>query len=140
MRAERRQNGSVAVAFYELELPTKEKIEILEKVFFDAGKSKIQQRSFNLLNQVASLLKAHPEILRMLVEGHTDAQGSEDANLKLSSARAQAVVDYLVAQGISVDRLEGQGFGESRPLQDNDTAKGREANRRVEFSITEVSK
>ncbi|MDP2340773.1 MAG: OmpA family protein [Deltaproteobacteria bacterium] len=117
---------------------TKDKIEILEKVFFDTGKAKIQQRSFNLLNQVASILKAHAEITHMLVEGHTDAQGSEHANLRLSGARANAVVEYLVAQGVDRERLESQGFGESRPLEENNTAKGREANRRVEFSITEI--
>ncbi len=116
---------------------TREKIEILEKVYFDTGKSTIQVRSFNILNQVASVLKTHREIGRMLVQGHTDAQGSDDTNLALSAARANAVVDYLVAQGVERDRLEGQGFGETRPIEGNSTPKGREANRRVEFSITE---
>ena len=114
---------------------TKEKIEILEKVYFDTGKASIQQRSFNLLNQVASIMKGHAEIARLRIEGHTDAQGSDEANLKLSSERAEAVLVYLIGQGVGPERLEAEGLGEGKPVDDNKTAKGRENNRRVEFNI-----
>ena len=115
---------------------TREKIEILDKVYFDTGKATIQQRSFDLLNQVASILKAHAEITLLRVEGHTDSQGSDATNLKLSAARAQAVLEHLVGRGIDPRRLEAEGFGETQPVSDNKTARGRENNRRVEFRIS----
>lgn len=111
------------------------KIELKDKVYFDTGKATIQARSNALLDQVARVLNAHKEISSLQVEGHTDNTGSADTNRKLSSARAQAVVDYLVKNGVAVDRLKATGFGPDRPTADNKTAQGRDANRRVEFNI-----
>jgi outer membrane protein OmpA-like peptidoglycan-associated protein len=111
------------------------KIEIKEKVFFDTGKSTIKPQSFPLLNQVASALKSAPT-MTVLVEGHTDNVGGHEFNMRLSDARADSVRQYLIAQGIEETRLTSQGFAFDKPIDTNRTAKGREKNRRVEFTIT----
>ncbi len=118
---------------------TEKSVVILEKVFFDTGKASIQKRSFNLLDQVASILKANPQITKIRVEGHTDAQGADDKNLKLSQARAESVMAYLVKKGVPAGILTSAGFGETNPLAPNDTKAGREQNRRVEFAIVEMN-
>ncbi len=110
------------------------KIEIKQKVYFDTNKATIKKVSFQLLNEVAEALRANPS-MEVMVEGHTDSVGSDAANLKLSNARANSVRAYLVQQGIDSTRLTALGFGEGRPISDNTTAEGREANRRVEFTI-----
>lgn len=115
---------------------TKEKLEIKEKVLFDTGKATIDQRSYSLLDEVADALKAHPEVKAVQVEGHTDNRGSAKLNKKLSQARAEAVRKYLIGKGIEANRLTAKGYGSSRPIADNKTAAGRDANRRVEFVIT----
>jgi outer membrane protein OmpA-like peptidoglycan-associated protein len=117
---------------------TEEKIEILEKVYFDTAKATIKARSFNILDQVASVLKANPQITEVRIEGHTDSRGADDYNKKLSQQRADAVRDFLVKAGVAADRLTAEGYGEEQPIADNDSAAGRERNRRVEFSIVEV--
>lgn len=117
---------------------TETKIEILEKVFFATGKASIKKRSFGLLNQVAAVLKAYPKMTKIRVEGHTDDRGKDQANLKLSEARAKSVVDYLVGQGVAAERLVSKGYGETKPIEPNKTRAGRGANRRVEFTIIEV--
>ena len=111
------------------------KIEIKQKVFFDTGKARIQPRSYELLNQVAEVLKTY-STMRVMVEGHTDSVGSTGTNLKLSQRRADAVREYVIAQGIDPDRLSAVGFGEEKPIDSNQTKQGRERNRRVEFTIT----
>jgi outer membrane protein OmpA-like peptidoglycan-associated protein len=110
------------------------KIEIKQKVFFDTAKATIKPVSFPLLNQVAQALKDNPT-MKVLVEGHTDSVGGDSTNLRLSDARADSVRQYLIAQGIDTERLTSQGFGETKPIESNRTAKGREMNRRVEFTI-----
>ncbi len=102
---------------------------------FASGKSIIQPRSLPLLDQVARVLREHPEIERVRVEGHTDDRGKAEANRALSQARAEAVRDYLVKQGVEGGRLEAKGFGPDRPVTSNKTAQGRATNRRVEFVI-----
>jgi outer membrane protein OmpA-like peptidoglycan-associated protein len=111
------------------------KLEIKESVFFATGKSVIQTRSFKMLDQVARVLQQHPEVDKMVIEGHTDDRGNAEANRKLSQARAEAVNGYLVSKGVEPSRLEAKGFGPDRPLASNKTEKGRAANRRVEFII-----
>ncbi|MCA9551108.1 MAG: OmpA family protein [Myxococcales bacterium] len=111
------------------------KIEIKQKVFFDTGKARIQPRSYELLNQVAEVLKTYTT-MRVMVEGHTDSVGSSGMNLKLSQRRADAVREYVIGQGIDPDRLSAVGFGEEKPIDSNQTKQGRERNRRVEFTIT----
>ena len=79
----------------------------------------------------------HPELTLIRVEGHTDADGDDLSNLRLSQDRARAVVDALVGRGVDRARLDWAGFGETKPLDSNRTAAGKAANRRVEFLIIE---
>jgi outer membrane protein OmpA-like peptidoglycan-associated protein len=111
-----------------------DQIKILDKVFFDTGKATIQAKSFNLLDQVALTIKAHPEF-KITVEGHTDSRGKMDKNIQLSQERADAVRLYLIKQNIEPERLISVGYGPTKPIADNKTSAGREANRRVEFHI-----
>jgi len=115
-----------------------DKIQINEKVQFEYNSSQIKEESHSLLNEVATVIKDHPFIKKILVEGHASSDGADDYNMRLSDARAKAVRDYLVNQaGIAPERLEAKGFGETKPIASNDTEEGREQNRRVEFNITE---
>ena len=114
---------------------TKDKIDIKESVFFATNEAVIQSRSFTMLDQLARVIQRHPEITRIVVEGHSDTQGNADANRRLSLARAQSVKTYLVGKGVEAARLEAKGFGPDRPIASNDTVEGRAANRRVEFTI-----
>ncbi|KFE68631.1 OmpA family protein [Hyalangium minutum] len=109
------------------------RIELKDTVYFDTAKATIQSRSFKLLDQVASILKAHPELDRVVIEGHTDNQGKPAANMTLSHRRAEAVRNYLINKGVEPQRLEAKGYGQERPIADNKTAKGRATNRRVDF-------
>jgi outer membrane protein OmpA-like peptidoglycan-associated protein len=87
---------------------------------------------------VATLLKLHPEIRKVRVEGHTDSRGKHDYNMKLSEERANAVVGHLVLiAGIDPARLEAKGFGPEKPVAPNFSKSGRALNRRVEFQIAE---
>ncbi|KFE68687.1 Ig-like domain-containing protein [Hyalangium minutum] len=116
------------------------KIVILDKVYFATNKDVILAKSFPLLQQVGQVLRANPEILKVRVEGHTDSQGKDEANMDLSQRRANSVRKRLIEQeGIAPERLEAAGFGETRPVDTNETAKGRENNRRVEFIILETA-
>jgi len=80
-------------------------------------------------------MKAHPEILKVQVQGHTDSRGRSAMNLALSQARAEAVVGALIRRGIAPPRLMARGYGPARPLATNTTRQGREKNRRVEFRV-----
>lgn len=113
-----------------------DRIQIKQQVHFATGKAEILSDSFQLLDQVVdAILRTNVKKLR--IEGHTDNQGGKDANLKLSQARAQAVLDYLIKKGLPAARLTSEGYGDSKPVAPNLTAKGRELNRRVEFMIVE---
>ena len=112
-----------------------DKIEILDKVFFQTGKDIIDSKSFALLDNVAAVLKSHPEILHLRVEGHTDNDGSADNNKELSDRRAKAVASYLSVKGVEGSRLVGVGYGMEKPIADNATNDGKAQNRRVEFVI-----
>ena len=101
-------------------------------VYFDTDKDSLKPESDAVLNQVLGLLKQYPQ-LRLVIAGHTDAQGSDVHNLDLSNRRAQSVVAWLVGRGIAADRLQAEGHGESQPVASNDTAEGRALNRRVEL-------
>ncbi|MBZ4409469.1 OmpA family protein [Myxococcus sp. XM-1-1-1] len=115
------------------------RIVILEKVYFATSKDVILPKSFSLLAQVASVLKANPQLQLVRVEGHTDSQGSDAKNLDLSQRRANNVKAFLVKSGIAPERLEAVGFGETKPVDTNKTPKGRENNRRVEFNIVKAA-
>ncbi len=112
-------------------------IKILDQVKFATGSAEIVPgvESEAVLLAVARVLEAHPEIAHVRVEGHTDDHGRAHANLRLSEGRAAAVVRWLGAHGIAKKRLTSEGFGQTRPLESNETDEGRKANRRVEFHI-----
>lgn len=110
-------------------------LQILDRVHFATGKAKIEKRSFGLLDQVAAVLNGHPEMAKVEVQGHTDDRGTMTTNMTLSQARANAVAKYLVGKGIAPERLRARGYGPHQPLDKNETAAGREANRRVEFKV-----
>lgn len=117
---------------------TKDRIVITEQVQFETGSSTIRKQSYDLLDDVAQVLKANPQIELIRVEGHTDDRGGEAMNQRLSQARATSVRDYLIDQDIDADRLVAVGYGESQPIATNETAEGRQRNRRVEFKILET--
>jgi outer membrane protein OmpA-like peptidoglycan-associated protein len=110
-------------------------IEIKEKVQFKLGSAELLPDSFPLLDEVAQMLGENPQISLLQVEGHTDSTGGAAINKKLSGERAKSVRAYLVARGIDKKRLAAKGFGPDRPIADNTTPEGQEANRRVEFNI-----
>jgi len=114
-------------------------VTITQQVKFVTDSSKIQpgKDSEEVLNAVLGVLNEHPEIKRLLIEGHTDNVGSAKHNKQLSQARADAVVAWLVKHGIVKERLSAAGFGMERPIADNGTADGRHENRRVELHILE---
>jgi outer membrane protein OmpA-like peptidoglycan-associated protein len=109
------------------------RIKIRDTVHFDYNKATIQSRSFPLLDQVARILREHPEIVSVSIEGHTDERGSDDYNLDLSQRRADAVRDYLNQEGVELERMRTRGFGESIPLNSDTTEEAHAINRRVEF-------
>ena len=115
------------------------RIVILEKVHFATNKDVILDRSFELLKQVASVLEANPRVERVRVEGHTDDRGDDAFNMDLSRRRANNVRAFLIAEGIAPERLEAEGYGETRPMDTNATEAGRENNRRVEFNIVKLA-
>ena len=112
-------------------------LDILEKVYFKKGSAKLQKRSWALLDNVAAVLVAHPEIEKIRVEGHSDKTGSLKFNMALSKKRANTVIRYLVGRGhVSKSRLVAKGFGPKKPLIPNAKSKEEQAmNRRVEFHI-----
>ena len=113
-------------------------IQILKKVEFQTGSSKLTPDSLPILDEVASLLVANPEIGMLSIEGHTDDRGDDASNLKLSTDRARACLDYLVEKkSVAGNRLTSAGYGETKPLKPNDSAANRATNRRVEFKIRE---
>jgi len=114
---------------------TQTKIEIKQTVYFDTNKAKIKAVSFSLLDEVAQALKDNPTI-KVEVQGHTDSQGNDAFNKKLSQQRAESVRTYLIKGGIVSNRMTAKGYGEDQPLADNRTNQGRSQNRRVEFVIT----
>ncbi|MDP2236753.1 MAG: OmpA family protein [Bacteroidales bacterium] len=99
---------------------------------FDVNKANIRAESFGTINYVVKMMQDNPD-LKFSVEGHTDSDGDDALNMKLSEARAKAVMDQLVEMGIAKDRLTSKGHGESNPMVANDTPEGKAQNRRVEF-------
>lgn len=106
----------------------------LRDVTFEFNSSRLTMNGKRLLDSLVAFLRSDKSV-NAVVEGHTDSKGSDAYNLKLSRARAESVRTYLIQQGIAAERLQAEGFGESRPVATNDTDEGREVNRRVEFVI-----
>jgi outer membrane protein OmpA-like peptidoglycan-associated protein len=105
-----------------------------QNIFFETAKSTLLAKSFPKLNDVASILKDNPTF-KLQIDGHTDFVGKDDYNQTLSEQRAASVRAYLLSQGIAEDRLASAGYGESRPVADNNTAIGKAKNRRVEMTL-----
>ncbi len=101
---------------------------------FDSGSAKISGDSATEVDNLASILKAYPNV-KINVSGYTDNQGDPAANKKLSVARAEAVKARLFGQGVAMDRISTQGYGDANPVATNDTAEGRAQNRRIEVTI-----
>jgi OOP family OmpA-OmpF porin len=108
--------------------------DVFDNLTFETGKSIIKSTSFPYLDELATVLIEDPT-WNLKVVGHTDNVGSDQINLRLSKARAEAVKKYLVDKGIAITRIETAGFGETKPIASNTTPDGREKNRRVEFTI-----
>jgi outer membrane protein OmpA-like peptidoglycan-associated protein len=110
-------------------------IKILERVEFVTGSAELASTSGSILEAVQTILASHPEVTRVTVEGHTDSVGSEAYNQALSQRRAQSVKRWLSSHGVDAARLDARGYGESQPIDSNETPEGRTRNRRVEFHI-----
>lgn len=106
----------------------------LDNVFFVTGKASLQKESTPELNELAEAM-AFKESLTIEISGYTDNVGDEAANQKLSEARANAVRSFLIRKGISSSRIKAIGYGETRPVADNNTPDGRKKNRRTQVSI-----
>ncbi|HEX5736766.1 MAG TPA: OmpA family protein [Blastocatellia bacterium] len=111
----------------------------LSDVLFDFNKASLKPGAREKLAKLAGILLAYPGNYRIEIEGHTDAVGTDEYNLKLSQDRAESVRYFIVQSGIAENRILGtRGFGEVRPVATNDTPEGRQMNRRVEIVIAEV--
>src|SRR5690606_18366422 len=99
---------------------------------FDVAKSTIKPESFTTINMIATFMKEHPDI-SFRIDGHTDSDGSDEANQKLSEDRARSIKQALIKFGIREERLDTRGYGESMPLVPNNSAENKAINRRVEF-------
>ncbi len=108
----------------------------VEGIVFANGKAVILPSSFPVLDRAAKVLKDYPQV-KLEIQGHTDNVGDHDKNILLSQQRAEAVVKYLVDQGIGKERLTAKGYGPDKPVADNKTKAGKAANRRVEFLLVQ---
>jgi OmpA-OmpF porin, OOP family len=114
---------------------TDKEVLILQKVEFDFDKATIKSVSNPLLDEVAKTLNAHPELVKIEVQGHTDNKGHRFYNKALSQRRAEAVVEALTQRKVDKARLTAKGFGQEKPIASNATDVGRATNRRVQFKI-----
>ena len=107
---------------------------------FPIGKSTIEPQYFSLLTKVQNAFSEFPDC-KVIIEGHTDSQGSDIANQRLASERAEAVKQYILANtNIPSARIQAIGYGESRPIASNETQEGRAKNRRIDVVIQPVGK
>jgi outer membrane protein OmpA-like peptidoglycan-associated protein len=133
--ADPKKNGCPAAAIVGGE------IKILQQVKFKTASDVILPESDKILTEVSKILRDHPEITKIRIEGHTDNQGNATYNKDLSKKRAASVVKWLTTKGgIDASRLESEGFGQEKPIATNDNEKGRQENRRVEFHIVTTTK
>jgi outer membrane protein OmpA-like peptidoglycan-associated protein len=107
---------------------------VLRNVFFETGSAALRSESTAELDRLLDLLRNNAS-LRIQINGHTDNVGTDASNQQLSEARAKAVYEYLANKGLPANRLKYKGFGESQPIDSNDTAEGRMSNRRTEFVL-----
>ncbi len=110
------------------------KITFDSGILFDIDRAELQPAARENLRQLATILRKYPDT-NILIEGHTDSTGSEEHNLVLSRARAQAVANFLAQLGVDATRFTIMGYGESQPVADNATVEGRRLNRRVDIAV-----
>ncbi|NID12537.1 OmpA family protein [Fibrivirga algicola] len=110
------------------------KITFNSDILFDVGKANLQESTKRQLSEFAKTLDKYPDT-NLVIEGHADATGSDDLNLRLSNQRAEAVSSYLRSVGVKNGRLTEKGYGESQPIADNSTESGRSKNRRVDIAV-----
>lgn len=106
---------------------------VLENIYFDTGSDNLREESIQELDRLYDIMAQSALIIE--IGGHTDDVGSDETNMDLSQARAEAVVNYVIEKGISSNRISAQGYGETDPRATNDTAEGRQENRRVEVKV-----
>jgi len=109
----------------------------LTDVLFEPGKAALRPGALNRMQPLATYLRQHPDV-QATIEGFTDSTGSPETNRKLSQARAEAVRDYLIGEGIEPTRVAARGKGEDFPIASNATPAGRQANRRVEVLLSQA--
>jgi outer membrane protein OmpA-like peptidoglycan-associated protein len=137
--AQRRLHVSLS-EILETRRETRGLIVSLSDVLFDFNRATLKPGAKEKLSKLAGILIAYPGDYRMEIEGHTDAVGSDEYNLRLSESRAEAVRDYLGQAGIPASRIIAtRGLGKSQPIADNTTSAGRQVNRRVEIVIADVN-
>lgn len=107
---------------------------VLNNIFFEFGKTIIHPSSYAELQRVETMMNTYKTLV-IEISGHTDNVGSAASNIRISTARAKAVVDYLITRGVPAERLTYKGYGFEQPIADNKTEDGRQQNRRVEFKI-----
>jgi outer membrane protein OmpA-like peptidoglycan-associated protein len=105
-----------------------------QKILFETGSAAIDKKSDAVLKELSATAKSCPDA-NIEISGHTDTIGQEDRNMRLSQARAQAVANYLIKDGIPAGRLTAVGYGPNRPVASNDVEEGRSQNRRIEFQV-----
>ncbi len=113
--------------------------EYAKTILFNSGKSTFRPGVSQKLDEVVTIMKEFSRA-EFVIEGHTDSVGRASSNKTLSTARAKAVLDYLISKGIDASRLESKGYGEERPIESNSTSTGRAINRRVEILVTNQEK
>ena len=113
------------------ELP---KTYVLESVYFDTGKASLKPASYKALNNLVELLKSKKSLV-IEIGGHTDNVGSAESNQALSKKRADSVKRYLVSKGVTSSQVKTKGYGDTQPVEYNDTAEGRQKNRRTQVTI-----
>jgi len=108
-------------------------LKLLSLIVFETGTDKLKPESDTALEHVKAYLEAKDYITLLRIEGHTDSDGDDQANQELSEKRTLAVARWLIAHGVACERLIPVGFGENKPVQSNETAEGKAANRRISF-------
>jgi OmpA-OmpF porin, OOP family len=119
-------------------LPVKERVAIFLNILFDFDKAVVKDKYYEDVKKIAHLMQEFPD-KNITIEGHTDYIGTEEYNQKLSEKRAKNVRQYMIDQfGINGSRLTAVGYGEEKPIANNDTAEGRQKNRRVEAVLEAI--
>ncbi|MEX1240138.1 MAG: OmpA family protein [Cyclobacteriaceae bacterium] len=129
-----RRNYEPIILDIDLEKAEEGTTAVLQNIFFDVDRFDLKEKSITELQKILRFLKENP-LLRVEISGHTDNSGSDAHNVQLSQKRAQAVYEYLAANGIDSKRLTPKGYGSSQPLADNNSEEGRQKNRRIQFKL-----